>query len=343
MSASLKRFLFVIGVIQGLALGHSVYAYTGDFLPNAYKINNTTYPEEYIRAVSSYPVLVETYELANGSLNYLFEIDVSLNIRFPANDGYYNINSTATVNMEYPSNSGVLQTTVTEYGNTQGYNVSLYSYSTSSANRYIRAYFRIMGENKFLYKQASAYFYQLVHFKVKIRTDTETSPTISFTNVSSNISFSQGQSYIEEVIEAIDNSTTAEEIADILNTSGLTLTQVRNIASSLGVANNHLTYIQEYAYEIYNILNNAFPTEASNAMDNAEEKFNNISESLEEYALNQPNINNINSNAQSGFMSQTQDFDSNNIFWYYNWPWLLGILIMVIGIAIISYVLYGGK
>lgn len=341
-----KRVLLLLplfGMLLGIAQGHSVYAYTGDFAPTTYTINNTTY-EVVLRAVYNQPTLVSTYTNETDTRTYYqWETDVSINMPFMATTGYYNGYSTVTFNLDYPSGSEVVYGELVDYENTDGHNISLYSTAISSVNNRISGYFRVFTRDYYFQRLTNSYQYNLVKFKVKIVTTKNTQPTLSITNNTSNINFSSTKSFYDLLIDALDNSDTAEDIADILSNSGLTLTEVRTIATRLGITNQTLSYIQEYAYEIYNILNNAFPTEASSAMDNAEEQFNNIAESMSEYALAQPNINNIQNNAQDGFMSQTQGFESNSIFWYYNWPWILGILVMVIGIAIISYILYGGK
>lgn len=339
-----KRLLFffpILVMLQGLALGHNVRAYTGDFYPTSYTINNTHYESSYaIRAIASQAVLKDTYEVANGNIQYLWESEITLSTSFPANSGYYSQYSTVTLEMNYPTTVNVVQNGIIDYTSTDNYNVSMYAQSTNTGTKIIRGYFRISGKDKYITK-ASAYQFQLVRFKLITTTSNNVRPDIGFTNISSNLQFTDGESYQEIITNAINNSDSAEDIADILVNSELTLTQIRSIANALGIVNNHLTYIQEYAYAIYQILNEQYPTSASEALSDAQDNLESINQDIIDYSPPTVSDQQIISDGQSAYMSMQLEGDTDNLFWYLNWGVILSLVTLIFSLAIISYIIYG--
>lgn len=339
MSVSLKRFLFVIGVIQGIALGHSVYADTVDKPITSYKNNNTTYSQN-LRIMYGNPIMINSMD-NNGTINYLWETEVTIAIPFPMDNGNYYQFSTMSIPFTWSTNATVYQAELAEINNTDNINISLYNYLVSGGTRTITANLRIYSDNIY-YRNSSSATLNIASFKVKIWTTTNITPVLTFGNVSSYIQFYSGLTQEQVILNALNNANSATDIANILTLVRADNVLLQRISNILG-ANYNLETVQEYSYRIWDILNKAYPSQASEAMDDAEDQFNNISESLQEYELNKPNYEIINEDVEAGFINQTSDFNSSNIFFYYNWEWILGILIMVIGIAIISYVLYGGK
>lgn len=336
-----KSFLFffpILVMLQGLALGHNVLAYTGDFSINTYTINNVSYTES-LRAIANEPILLYTYD-NGGATRYVYEVSITINNAFPANDDYYSLRHSLSFNMEYPSNANVLGYEIKEYNNSDNNNVSLYSSSISTTNHLIRAYFRVTGRHQYIRKSTS-YINNLVNFTLLMTTSSSTRPTLSFTNVTSSLTYVDDMSYIEIIQNAIENSESAEDIADILINSGLTLSEVRSIANSLGVVNNHLTYIQEYAYAIYQILNEQYPTSASEALSDAQDNLESINQDIVNYSPPTVSDQQIISDGQSAYMSMQLEGDTDNLFWYLNWSVILSLVTLIFSLAIISYIIYG--
>ena len=334
--------LFTIVIALGLAQGDSyIIAATSDVDINNYYIDDTQYSNEIMRLEYNYPTLIDIID--DGTNHYwIYEQEVQVNNRFRGSNGYYHIYATIPLIGTWSSTANVKNIEVLDVRNLQDLNTSFYYFSTNSSTKKLQLNIRTIQRDAY-FQNSNIYGDNLTTFKIRITCLTSDVPTFTWSSTNSSVRYYNGRNLEQFIKDAIENSQSAEDLADILTIAQVDTQTLASILQELGGTNTHLTYIQEYAYEIWNILQTHLSTQAESDFADAETKIEDIVGNMDQYNPVKPNSQQIQTDAQSRYMQLQVEEQNDSIFFYLQWAYLLPILLLVFTFAILSYILYGGK